>query len=1495
MKPIQLLEQANTIWQGEDIDLHALLDNYRVDAAELPLLTDQLDDCDNGVFLLDKSGLAPHLLGLNLIKRWQAGDILQQYNTIIWLPVTQLLKLPVQPVSEDSLDELVQLSDPEAHVDVDRQKNVVVITGIDALSARNFTDQVYGNCLAKWLELIKGLPCLAVGNYRPELFGYLANEIAIALPPLYMNLVYNQVENDAEERLSLPGSLLVDEVAEQTSRQFRFDNEDPNGVFSLDMATVRQYFQGERDIVPEQHEEVQHLSPLLTLPHVIEVLAGQKPADLDVEGISMLDTAAKWYYAALSAEKAHVSGERRCFFLYQVAGHLLARQAQNHYITDLGPIEDYMPQASELGGAHPDAEIREILLLVTQQEAFQMLDGSTIANALKAAKKAWREAATEARNKELAAEGKPAMRGLVGLSKATFKSFNKLNRLLCSNVSDIEVKRGIHQLPKEEQGPSYQAMQGWLNEIGATDIQICQQVLAVLTNQPIKAGYESLIGMLTANLLSESVRNVRTFFAPFAMLNLSMVGKKGWDRFAALPERVAIDVPSATWDQLILADCLDVLGGKHPMAYNGSFNHTRLGVQNGVDFPAVKTQLLYLQWLKAMLPVRGISIETRSCKIGFSPRAGFAVLDATSRPRMMCHLNVLLRVDAAYKGYGDLHILSHYKQPFQSARHQLADPRQLDIVSCGANGRFGYFLKASREVAGEAEDHLMHLKPRQVLALAMKFDAVKDNEKALLLYDYLCDSHPKLLAARYTRVLCLAFHPDILNNESLREKAVSDLRFLRSVISETGHTFSTELHYVRTVYRSRIWGGEVTRYKHVPRYFEIANDCVKLAKQYEQWDEETPILYLAAATLFNKAYLAFSTTESPMHYMQGVLESGTMFPHSPLAEDYQHNVRVCGEAEICMIKYGVFFVLSVFKDGPIYSASETIFQSLIRNTYCSAWILSSIRQPASSPYQELTRPSAELVILQQVLLHWVAKFKVHTQDFAKQARKKIAYMESFHGMEHPEWVDKSALPRAMRRLSDNTTRVRAVLDDGHPALLFRIAFGLPNRLVDSWCAYHHMDVRPVADHKWGACLLIRMNMAYQSRSCYQPMLHPASFSQTEHVVIKPKGRPRYFNAFSALFIGFLQRLQQLDVVKVSRVSYDVYAKLTALPRIHLIGSSEIQGVLIEVPNSVAIRLLREWLRECDFSYRLETVKGHGRCVIVPHINIRSTDKNYRPAISNGDRLHPLFKKIKNGAHKKLAAFYWQPEKTPPSTQSVFKKAKQAFSLEKLARELVEEWEGKGADIPATARAVMEKSLAEYRRSPACTEFFQKIEQFGFTVHDVPGDGNCFFHAILDQLHHRMPGLIVQLTQVLGVAAVDHVLLRRLAIGSLIQLACEEDEFVCSQLGSIQRYLANSAKNGSWADGFLIACLCRVLCINLVLINSNHDNPTFIRGSGDAAIYLGYDVGRHFVSTRGEPGAALLAALPEAEEVAEPMNEGGIRIAYQMGDDVEDARVGLARR
>lgn len=171
------------------------------------------------------------------------------------------------------------------------------------------------------------------------------------------------------------------------------------------------------------------------------------------------------------------------------------------------------------------------------------------------------------------------------------------------------------------------------------------------------------------------------------------------------------------------------------------------------------------------------------------------------------------------------------------------------------------------------------------------------------------------------------------------------------------------------------------------------------------------------------------------------------------------------------------------------------------------------------------------------------------------------------------------------------------------------------------------------------------------------------------------------------------------------------------------------------------------------------------------------------------------------------------------------------------------------DDPELAKTI-QKSFEDHKKSGATKSFNDRMVGYGLTIQDNEGLGNCFFLAIADQLREREIGLH------------DHDSLRLEAATFMVTNIEEYRPFITGLTNeSPSEYLERVFETGEWADEPVINALARAMDITIVIVRSDGAEPNEINPGADRErVYLGYYVGVHYVSLRGEPNPELRSII-----------------------------------
>ncbi len=147
-------------------------------------------------------------------------------------------------------------------------------------------------------------------------------------------------------------------------------------------------------------------------------------------------------------------------------------------------------------------------------------------------------------------------------------------------------------------------------------------------------------------------------------------------------------------------------------------------------------------------------------------------------------------------------------------------------------------------------------------------------------------------------------------------------------------------------------------------------------------------------------------------------------------------------------------------------------------------------------------------------------------------------------------------------------------------------------------------------------------------------------------------------------------------------------------------------------------------------------------------------------------------------------------------------------------------------------------------------------RYGFAIEDrlVWHDGNCFLHAVEDQLKIRNIEQNVSYEQ-----------LRERAAAFMLTHSEEFKPFIeALDEANPESYIRRAYKDGEWVDDPMISALARTMDMTFIIIRSDVEQPTVINPDKEHCLYIGYYVGLHYVSLRG-------AAIQDETRILIPRN------------------------
>lgn len=143
--------------------------------------------------------------------------------------------------------------------------------------------------------------------------------------------------------------------------------------------------------------------------------------------------------------------------------------------------------------------------------------------------------------------------------------------------------------------------------------------------------------------------------------------------------------------------------------------------------------------------------------------------------------------------------------------------------------------------------------------------------------------------------------------------------------------------------------------------------------------------------------------------------------------------------------------------------------------------------------------------------------------------------------------------------------------------------------------------------------------------------------------------------------------------------------------------------------------------------------------------------------------------------------------------------------------------------------------------PQSERLASEAKKWGLTCKDMKHDGNCFFHAIADQLNLRTNNKS-ETYETLREKAINQLLIKPDTYKNFI-----DDDF--------NKFIHKNIQNRTWADDVMITALSRALNVTIVILRSDHASPTIIKQQKPGAVlYIGYEVGSHYQSMQGQSNA-----------------------------------------
>jgi len=166
-------------------------------------------------------------------------------------------------------------------------------------------------------------------------------------------------------------------------------------------------------------------------------------------------------------------------------------------------------------------------------------------------------------------------------------------------------------------------------------------------------------------------------------------------------------------------------------------------------------------------------------------------------------------------------------------------------------------------------------------------------------------------------------------------------------------------------------------------------------------------------------------------------------------------------------------------------------------------------------------------------------------------------------------------------------------------------------------------------------------------------------------------------------------------------------------------------------------------------------------------------------------------------------------------------------------------------IDLAIQASLENKLISVSREKSKSELHNCSLKYGYTCLDVPGDGNCFFYAVADQLER------------LGRSGqeIDPDILRMLTAVEIDTHKQRYQAFIPAQTAADVAH--DVAKNGEWVGTIAANALARLKRVIIVIVPNDGGTPQVFKPEGATEIIvLGNEVGVHFQSLIALPKLGL---------------------------------------
>ncbi len=539
-----------------------------------------------GVLLHDMSGIGLYMLAYVIANAWADETILQQYESVIVVPIEWMqMKNDLMNIW-DERDANLSVTDP--------QKTLIIVSGCSAPELRSNERSKENKTALEWIDKIEnsGFDYIVVSNsaHVPYLKKQPPVIKPIALQP--MNLTVRYQCEDKQKEVSLPGKVILNVAATATERNYahrdRMDahvDYTPNWSVQLMDAMI-----GKRMRVDKSTVKPEHLYPALkpqkTIQVILDHIENRAPDVLQPDGVVTFTTPVTWYSAAVTTL---VEAESKNMACYRVGNYLIVRKLGNQYLACIDLADNTAVKLPEkLKTKYAENEVKQLtqsLQTLMAEPDFDTLQTDAIIHRLDKIASAQRQKKQGLLNKS----SENALKVVKDHLRKDDPAQTRFNSLFARGKNDL----------------AYHSIQQQVNDELQNIVNPTEHVRQIISGQR-DIVEKNLINGLAATFLSETSRYRLNFITTLCLLDL-IEGSNNesalWRIFFAHRNHTHDGHPR-TIREALLSDMVHILGGLQVMSQGNSYNQVKEGVAKpkvGLHWVDFKAHLVLACWLSKII------------------------------------------------------------------------------------------------------------------------------------------------------------------------------------------------------------------------------------------------------------------------------------------------------------------------------------------------------------------------------------------------------------------------------------------------------------------------------------------------------------------------------------------------------------------------------------------------------------------------------------------------------------------------------------------------------------------------------------------------------------------------------------------------------------------------------------------------------------------------------------------------------------------------------